>query len=83
MDVVAIKRQYGSRITLHSTLSSQRTLPFGSVDDVRAEVRARIRDLGRDGGLILAPSNVVQPDVPLENLLAVYDETLRSTGARS
>jgi uroporphyrinogen decarboxylase len=83
MDIVAIKRQYGSRITLHSTLSSQRTLPFGSVDDVRAEVRARIRDLNDDGGLILAPSNVVQSDVPLENLLAVYDETLRSTGARS
>jgi uroporphyrinogen decarboxylase len=78
MDVVALKRQYGSHITLHSTLSSQRTLPFGSVEDVRVEVRARIRDLGQNGGLILAPSNVVQHDVPLENLLAVYDETLRS-----
>ena len=78
MDVVALKRRYGARITFHSTLSSQRTLPFGSVEDVRAEVRARIRELGQTGGLILAPSNVVQHDVPLENLLAVYDEALRS-----
>jgi len=78
MDVVALKRRYGVRITLHSTLSSQRTLPFGSVEDVRAEVRARIIELGQAGGLILAPSNVVQHDVPLENLLAVYDEALRS-----
>lgn len=78
MDVVALKRQYGTRITFHSTLSSQRTLPFGSVEDVRAEVRARIRELGQNGGLILAPSNVVQHDVPLRNLLAVYDEVLRS-----
>lgn len=80
MDVVALKRQYGARITFHSTLSSQRTLPFGSVEDVRAEIRARIRELGQTGGLILAPSNVVQHDVPLENLLAVYDEALRSSG---
>jgi hypothetical protein len=47
------------------------------VDDVRAEVAARKRDLGQDGGLILAPSNVVQHDVPLANLLALYDEIVR------
>lgn len=75
MDVVALYRQYGAHITFHSTLSSQRTLPFGTVEDVRAEVRARIRNLGQDGGLIIAPSNVVQHDVPIENLLAVYRET--------
>jgi uroporphyrinogen decarboxylase len=73
MDVAALKRQYGDRITFHSTLSSQHTLPFGTVEEVRAEVRARIRDF-QEGGLILAPSNVVQHDVPLQNLLAVYDE---------
>ena len=76
MDPVAIKRQYGACITLHSTLSSQRTLPFGTIEDVRAEVRGRIRDCGQDGGLILAPSNDVQHDVPLPNLLAVYDEIM-------
>jgi uroporphyrinogen decarboxylase len=74
MDLIALKRAYGSRITFHSTLSSQHTLPFGTVEEVRAEVRTRKRDLGQDGGLILAPSNVVQHDVPLENLLALYDE---------
>jgi uroporphyrinogen decarboxylase len=77
MDLIALKRAYGSRITFHSTLSSQHTLPFGTVDDVRAEVAARKRDLGQDGGLILAPSNVVQHDVPLANLLALYDEIVR------
>lgn len=74
MDVMAIKRQYGAQFTMHSTLSSQHTLPFGSPQDVRAEVCARIRDCGSDGGLILAPSNSVQYDVPLDNLLALYDE---------
>jgi uroporphyrinogen decarboxylase len=74
MDVVAIKRQYGAQFTMHSTLSSQQTLPFGSPHDVQAEVHGRIRDCGYDGGLILAPSNIVQYDVPLENLLSLYDE---------
>ncbi|MGD0750416.1 MAG: uroporphyrinogen decarboxylase family protein [Anaerolineales bacterium] len=74
MDVNAIKRQYGAQFTMHSTLSSQHTLPFGTQLDVREEVRARIRDCGSDGGLVLAPSNSVQSDVPLDNLLAVYDE---------
>jgi uroporphyrinogen decarboxylase len=81
MDVVALKRQYGDRITFHSTLSSQHTLPFGTVKQVRAEVGARIRDFS-EGGLILAPSNVVQQDVPLQNLLAVYDEIAQAAKER-
>ena len=70
---VAVKREFGDRITLHGTISAQRTLPHGTVEEVRAEVRQRIEDCGYDGGLVIAPNNVVQPDVPLENLLAVYD----------
>jgi uroporphyrinogen decarboxylase len=79
MDPVALKRRVGGHITLHSTLSSQRTLPFGTPADVRAEVRARINECGQDGGLILAPSNVVQHDVPIDNLVALYDEITRSS----
>ena len=78
MDVADIKRRYGNNMTMHSTLSSQHTLPFGTPDEVREEVRSRKRECGRDGGLILAPSNVVQNDVPLANLLALYDEIGRS-----
>jgi len=78
MDVVEIKRRYGDQVTLHSTLSSQHTLPFGTPDDVRAEVRARVRECGYNGGLILAPSNVVQHDVPLANLLALCDVIRRA-----
>jgi uroporphyrinogen decarboxylase len=77
MDLLGIKRQYGALFTMHSTMSSQHTLPFGAPQDVRAEVRACIRNYGSDGGLILAPSNIVQQDVPLENVLALYDEVKR------
>ncbi|MBI2192244.1 MAG: hypothetical protein HYU36_09690 [Planctomycetes bacterium] len=73
MDPYEVKARWGDRITLHGTVSAQRTLPFGSVEDVRREVLERIERCGRDGGLVLAPNNVVQFDVPLENLLAVYE----------
>lgn len=74
MDLLSIKQQYGAQFTMHSTMSSQHTLPFGTPEDVRAEVRACIQNFGSNGGLILAPSNIVQADVPLENVLALYDE---------
>jgi len=77
MDVNEIKRRFGNQICLHGTVSCQRTLPFGTPGDVAEEVRQRINGCGKDGGLILSPSNTVQPDVPLENILAVY-ETARA-----
>ncbi len=77
MDPVAVKRTWGDRIALHGTISIQRTLPNGTPDDVRKEVRERIRTCGANGGLIICPSNVVQNDTPLENILALYDPDLR------
>jgi uroporphyrinogen-III decarboxylase len=73
MDVAKIKQRFGSKVCLHGTMSCQQTLPFGTPDDVVREVEQRIECCGMDGGLILAPSNTVQPDVPLENLLALYE----------
>jgi uroporphyrinogen decarboxylase len=79
MDPYEIKERFGDKMTLHGTISSQRTLPFGTVEDVRNEVRERIERCGKNGGLVIAPNNVVQFDVPLENLLAVY-ETAKEVG---
>ena len=79
MDPYEIKERFGDRMTLHGTISAQQTLPFGTVDDVRNEVRERIERCGKNGGLVIAPNNVVQFDVPLENLLAVY-ETAKEMG---
>jgi uroporphyrinogen decarboxylase len=78
--MVDIKRRYGDRITMHGTISAQHTLPFGTPAEVRAEVRERVRELGYNGGLVIGPNNVVQPDVPLDNILAMY-QTVRDIGA--
>jgi len=72
MDPAKIKKMYGDRITLHGTISAQKTLPFGTPEDVRKEVLSRFKEYGYNGGLILAPANVVTADVPVENVLAIY-----------
>jgi uroporphyrinogen decarboxylase len=73
MDPAAIKHLYGDRLSFWGTVSVQRTMPFGTPDDVRAEVRARIRDVGRGGGLILAPAHVLGPETPWENVVAFFE----------
>ena len=45
----------------------------GTPDQVRAEVRVRIRDVGSDGGLILAPAHVLGPETPWENIVAFFE----------
>jgi uroporphyrinogen decarboxylase len=73
MDPAAIKRRYGDRLSFWGTVSVQRTMPFGTPDEVRAEVQARIRDVGRGGGLILAPAHVLGPETPWENIVAFFE----------
>ncbi|MEI6396040.1 MAG: uroporphyrinogen decarboxylase family protein [Verrucomicrobiota bacterium] len=73
MDPAAIKRLYGDRLSFWGTVSVQQTMPFGTPDEVRAEVRARIRDVGRGGGLILAPAHVLGPETPWENIQAFFE----------
>jgi len=72
MDPVEVKHRWGDRITLHGGVSLQRTLPFGSPEDVRDEVEHLIRKCGYNGGLVVFPSNVIQPDTPTENIIACF-----------
>jgi uroporphyrinogen decarboxylase len=70
MDFDAAYREFGSRITLAATISAQRTFPFGSPDDVRAEVHRLAQLVAGDRRAILMPSNRIQPETPWENVLA-------------
>jgi uroporphyrinogen decarboxylase len=73
MDLKRIKERYGDRIVMYGCGSLQRTLPFGSVEDVVAEVRQIIDDYGAGGGLVIAPANVMGFDIPLENIIAFHE----------
>jgi uroporphyrinogen decarboxylase len=76
MDVYTLLPQYRGRLAFHGGMSTQQTLPFGSVEEVRAE-STRLLDLGGDGGFIFAPAHDVEGDVPLENMLAAIDTVQR------
>ncbi len=73
MNPAEIKIRYGKKLTLHGTISLQETLPFGTVDDVRREVIERIKTCGYGGGFVLAPANMITPDISMKNILAVYE----------
>jgi uroporphyrinogen decarboxylase len=70
MDVYSLLPQYRGRLAFHGGMSTQRTLPFGSADDVCKETH-RLLELGAEGGYIMAPAHDVEGDVPLENILAM------------
>ncbi|MCK4416845.1 MAG: hypothetical protein KAV99_01600 [Candidatus Latescibacteria bacterium] len=73
MDPVKIKKKYGDRLVLHGAVSLQKTLPFGSPEDVKAEVRYLIENCNMDGGFVLGPSNVLFKEIPPENIEAMYE----------
>ena len=76
MDLTALKREFGSELSLAGGLDIQQLLPFGSPAEVREGARALIDTLGPGGGYIFAPSHQIQPDVPSQNIVAMYDAAL-------
>ena len=73
LDPAQVKREYGDRLAFWGTISIQRTMPFGTPEDVRQEVRDRVNTVGRSGGLLLAPTHVLEPEVPWENIVALFE----------
>ncbi len=69
MDIFALKKRFGKEVTFFGGMNTQSTLPFGMAAEVASEMRRLVRELGRDGGFILAPGIIVQEDVPMENVL--------------
>jgi uroporphyrinogen decarboxylase len=73
MDVFEVKRQYGQDLTFYGGVSIQHTLPFGTPQQVRSEVRRLLDKIGAGGGYICAPSHAMPGDIPLENMLAFIE----------
>ncbi len=73
MDRSELKRDFGQKVILHGGVDNQITLPFGTPDEVRNEVLDNLRILGLGGGYILAPCHNIQPNTPVENILAMYE----------
>ncbi|RPI10732.1 MAG: hypothetical protein EHM71_02800 [Zetaproteobacteria bacterium] len=72
-DTARLKREFGDALTFWGAIDTHHVLPQGTPADVREEVRRRIRDLGPGGGYVVSPVHNIQPDVPPENVVAMYD----------
>lgn len=68
-----VYKKVGGRISFWGTLGTQTTLPFGTPEDVKKVVWNNLRLCGKAGGLVIAPTHMVEPEVPWENLLAMKE----------
>ena len=71
MDLKRLKDNFGSKLCFSGGLDIQRLLPYGTPQEVRSEAERLVRVLGRDGGYIACPAHAIQPDTPIENVLAM------------
>lgn len=73
MDIQKLKQDFGDKLSFWGGISTQDTLPYGTPEEVKKEAR-RVRDiLAKNGGYVLAPSQSLQGDVPVDNILALME----------
>jgi len=74
MDIFELKREFGKDLCLVGGISTQKSLPFGTPQDVVDEVNLCLEKMAAGGGYILAPAKPILPGVPLENAIALIDK---------
>ncbi len=70
MDFREIYDRFGDRLSFHGTIGTQTTMPFGTPEEVRQKVFENLDIAGRRGGLYVCPTHMLEPDVPVENIVA-------------
>jgi uroporphyrinogen decarboxylase len=73
MDPVQIKKQFGDRLAFWGTVGTQTTFPQATPAEIKALVKERIATVGEGGGLLIAPTHKLQPEVPWENIVAFFE----------
>ena len=73
MDLAKLKQEYGNQICFQGGIDIQRTLPFGTPDDVREMVQRTLKAGKPGGGYIACTAHNIQPDTPVENVIALFE----------
>jgi len=76
MDVYELKRKTAGKMVLIGGMGTQSTLPFGTADEVRAETKKLLAELGKGGGYILCPAKPMLADTPIENAVAFIETAM-------
>ncbi len=75
IDPIAVRKHCGKRLAFDGCMGTQTVFPFGSADELRRMVRYYFETLdGKNGGLTLSPTHVLEPEVPPENVIAFFEE---------
>jgi uroporphyrinogen decarboxylase len=72
-DTQALKARYGNRVCFHGGIDVQQVMPNATPNEIQQEVARRIHDLGPNGGYILAPCHNINIDIPIENVLKMFE----------
>jgi len=73
MDIFELKKEFGKDLCLFGGISTQKTLPFGTVQEVRDAVRRCLDVMARGGGYVMAPAKPIMPGVPIANAVALLE----------
>ena len=73
MDPVFLKNEFGKDLVFFGGIDVQGLLPYGTPEKIKDEVKRICEILGKGGGYILAPAHNIQPDTPVENIMAMFD----------
>jgi uroporphyrinogen decarboxylase len=79
MEPEKLKAEFGDRLSFHGAVDAQEVLPYGTREVVEQEVRRLVNILGKNGGYLLASCHSIQPDVPPENIKALFSADRRLT----
>ena len=73
MDFDEIYERFGDRLSFWGTLGTQQLLPYGSREEVKRVALSRLEKCGPEGGIVLGPTHMVEPEVPWDNIVAITD----------
>lgn len=73
MDIYEVKKRWGDKIVMDGAVGTQTTMPWGTTEDVKNTIRRLKETIGIDGGYIISPTHVLEPEVPVENILAFVE----------
>ena len=80
LDPILIKKLYGDRLSFWGTIGTQTTMPFGTPDQVDGVVKEMIETVGNGGGLVIAPTHLLEPEVPWANIEALVNAVQKYGG---
>lgn len=79
MSFEELHREFGDRLSFHGTIGTQTTMPFGTPEEITREVHKNLKIAGEKGGLMCAPTHLLEPEVPWENILAFVEANISFT----